>query len=910
MSIQRIYLSLSFILLTTCCHTLQAQHLQATHKHYSTRDGLCSNAISYITHDDLGYIWIATWNGLSRFDGYNFYNYQTGAGSHIPNLHNRMHNLSIDSQQNVWMYMYDGRVFVLKRSIDKIINPFENMSGNEEFRTNCPVTVASNGDVLVNISGVGIYRMRPENDNFNAQLITTSALSVSSMTEGYRGDIWVGTDQGIHRIDMSNFTVERRGYFLDEKITVIHSNGYNIYAGTQSGRIVTFSYGNDDPRIVREGDQPINSIFLDSQGLVWFTDNRAGVYRLDPVTGQEKLFTQTVNVPDYDGRGGVFRESVGVVWVQMNHGGYGYYNRETDEIEYFHNDPVNPWNLSNTVNAAFEMDEGVIFESTSRRGLEKLEIMRNTITRTMLVPNAESTLQNETRALYYDHERHLTLIGNKANSLFFFDDQGTLVNTINHDDTGHPIGRCYGISKDSKGNYWLSSKDYGLFCITPTGDSYSVTNMHHIEDDANSLSHNGAYATTEDPEGNIWVATYGGGVNVLTHKNGQRVFLHPKNGLNGYPFNSHLKVRTVATDAEGKVWAGTTDGILIMSCKNGNVKIERLLESEEYPDSILLSNDIVCLAPDKDGTMWVGTNGGGIAQTTGKDTKGRWMFRSYGARNGLPSEEIKSITFDTNGNVWLATDNAICSFDKEKNIFTTFSSLDGVDDTMCSEGAAVTLGNSNILIGTINGYYTIDRSKLVNTVGSALKLRITDFWLNDELQSPRLNNNYDYYIPESQSVELKSHNDHITLRFASLNYQLQHRVHYQYMLEGYDHGWQNATSDRMVSYANLPTGTYTFQVKAFLLESPDRIDLRELKITIPPYWLLSNHAIWLYMAIAIVLLLQLMFWRQRAVRKRVNPDGEMNRDGSISNMLRWWKNRKAEQQRHSTDTTDDYELID
>ena len=82
-----------------------AQQLQATSWHYSTEDGLCSDAISYLAQDDYGYIWIATWNGLARFDGYHFQNYKTGAASHIPNLHNRILSLSIDSQQNVWMRM-------------------------------------------------------------------------------------------------------------------------------------------------------------------------------------------------------------------------------------------------------------------------------------------------------------------------------------------------------------------------------------------------------------------------------------------------------------------------------------------------------------------------------------------------------------------------------------------------------------------------------------------------------------------------------------------------------------------------------------------------------------------------------------------------------------------------------------
>lgn len=849
------------VLVLLCSTSAKAQLLQASLSHYSTDDGLASNAIAYMAQDDYGYIWLATWNGLSRFDGYHFFNYQTGAGSHIPNLHNRILDMAIDNQQNIWLRMYDGRVFVLKRSIDKIINPFQGLSGNEEFRTNYPITVTSSGYVLVNIEGTGLYKMRIERKGVNSELITTGGLTVTSMAEGYQNDIWLGTDKGVHRMDLSNLTIERKGLFLDEHIRCLFSNGYNIFVGTESGKIMSFSYG-QEPKIIRHGGKRINAIFVDSHGLIWFSDDRQGAMRINPDTGDEKAFEQNVVVPDYDGRGGTFNETNGTVWVRMNHGGYGYYNRNTDEIEYFHNDPSNPWNLSNTVNASLELSEGVVWESTSRRGLEKLEILKKTIDRIPLFPELGTSMANEIRTMLYDQNRQLLILGNKDNTLLFIKSDGTKT-AIHNDSKGNPIGRTYGISKDSKGNYWLSSKDYGIFLITPTQGGYNVQNFCHDDQNEWSLSSNAAYAAIEDKEGNIWIATYGGGVNVLTkNKTGQWVALHKFNSMKNYPYNSHMKVRTIALDKDGNVWAGTTDGILIMSYKDKKLKIQRLEPSEEDPDRILLSNDIVCMAKDHQGNMWIGTNGGGLAHTVGKDGDGRWLFENYGSKDGLPSEEIRSLTFDDRNNAWFATDHILCSFDISKRIFTTFSSLDGVDETMCSEGAAITLPNGNIMFGTLNGYYLVDRSKLVTSTGNILKLRITDFWLDDELQSPRLNNNFDYYVPDSRYVKLPGHGSLVTLRFASLNYQLQHRVHYQYILDGYDREWQNAEKSRSVSYADLPTGTYRFRVKAFLLESPEKYDLRQMQIVVPPYFLFSSNAIWIYMIVAIALGLGLLFWRQ------------------------------------------------
>lgn len=845
------------------------QKLQASLSHYSTDDGLASNAIAQITQDDYGYIWVATWNGVTRYDGYNFYNYKTGNGSHIPLLHNRIFQLLPDQQQNVWMRMYDGRIFVIDRKHDVIINPFEGVGGSDEYRSNIPMFLTSSGSVLVSIEEVGMYLLKFDNDKVDMQLITTTGMTITCMAEGYHNDIWVGTTNGVHRLDIGNLSLERRGMFEDEGITALYSNGYNIWAGTRSGSIYLFSYGQEPRRLREPSGQEISSLFVDSRGIIWFGDPRYGISRIKD--GSEKLFQQLVLAPEYDSFGGYINEANGTVWVRMNHGGYGYYNRETDEVEYFHNDPSNPWNLSNTVNAALELPEGVVFLSTSRRGLEKLEILKNTITRKRLVDNPQKSTDNEIRGMLYDTKRKKLLLANKSNTLFVFNSDSSRT-LITNDSKGNPIGRTYGIAIDSKDNYWLSSKDYGLFKITPGANgSYDIQRFGHVEGDKWSLSSDKAYLSVEDHQGNIWVATYGGGVNVLTrNKEGKLVFLNHTNSIRRYPHNSYQKVRTIAVDQEGVVWAGTTDGILLLSIKNGQVEVRKMGNSKLEPDKILMSNDIVCLACDKEGVMWLGTNGGGLSRTVGKDDDGNWLFETYDASNGLPSEEIRSITFDSRGNVWFSTDHTLCSFDIEKKIFTTFSNLDGVDETICSEGAAICLPDDNVIFGTVDGYYLIERKKLVTDNASMLKLHITDFFMNDELVTPRHNADFDYYVPESKKVVLPGHNTSFGFRFAAMNYQLQHRIHYQYMLEGYEHEWQNADNQRLARYSNVPTGKYNFRVKAFLLESPDKFDMRSIEVEVPPHFLLTKNAIWIYMLLAVVLGLGLMFWRENHIRRKLS----------------------------------------
>ena len=885
--------------------------MQASLAHYSTENGLPSNAISSITSDDYGYVWISTWNGMVRFDGYNFYTYKTGIASGIKGMHNRIIRATIDQRQNVWMKMYDGRFFVIDRQTDCIIDPFKGVSGHEQFSADYfTITfVAANGDVYIPFNDGVFYKVKCDKSGYHPQQISTNGMTVKCLVGGYRDDVWAGTDHGLHRIDQSYNTLEQKGIMLDEQITQLATNGYNIFFSTMSGKIVNYSYG-QEPKVLTSIGREITGLFVDSHGLIWFSDQGDGAYKLDPATGNIKQFIQRIPQPEFTSRGAEFREVMGVVWVRMNHGGYGYYNRETDEVEYFHNDPSNPWNLSNTIGANMEMD-GVIWLSTIRRGLEKLEVLKNTITRTLLMPESDQPMDNEVRGMLHDAKRGVTLLANKKGRIFVYDKNMQVQAVITQDSKGTPISRPYGISMDKEGNYWVCDKDKGLFKITPTASGYQIINICHNDNDPYSLSNNAAYQAVEDRQGNIWVATYGGGVNVIRkNKSGQYVALHSKNVMSHYPQNAYMKVRTIALAKDGKVWAGSTDGILTMQIRNERVIIEELQQPERLEDG-LMSTDIVNLQADKQGTMWIGTNSGGLSRTNGHDEKGNWKFKNYGIADGLPSEEIRSITIDEQDNIWFAAEHTLATLNTKKDIFTSFSNLDGVDETMCSESAAITTSDGKVLFGTMCGFYTIDRKKLQTSTGSLLRLRITDFYLDDKLMSPRLDSTFQKYIPETMQVELPQSGSKIAFRFAALNYSLQHRIQYQYMMEGLDDDWINADKTRTATYEDLPYGEYTFKVKAFLLESPDAFDMRSIRVVVPPPFLLSATAIWIYLGIAAALGIGFLIWYQNRLRSRRRQEDAEAADFDESAQDNEAQQTTAESQaKPEEEVTDEYEIIE
>lgn len=850
--------------------TAGAQPLRAIHTHLSTKDGLCSNAISAIRQDSYGYLWIATWNGLSRYDGYEFYNYRMGSASGVKNLHNRLLDIGIDQHENIWMHMYDNRVFVLNRRTDQIINPFEGKVGYEDFRLDSKILTTSKGEVILNIRDAGLFvaGLDPD-DGLKTSMVDTHGMKIRCMAEGADDDVWLGTTQGIYRGIRHTMALDTLLILPQEEVTALSVRNYTLYAATKQGAIYQITFLPTQPKLIRKPTgKTVFNMFFDSHGLLWFCDDEMGASYLNIETGKEKHFQQFVPVPERDGRGGEFNEVNDRVWILMNNGGYGYYNREADKVEFFHNDPQNSWDISNTVYASLELPEGVIWESTSDRGLDKLELQKNNITRVMPIPNASSTEENEIRAMYYDKDRKLLLLGNKRSSLFLYYDNGQK-SVITKDSQGNPLGRLYGISKDSQGNYWLCSKDHGVYKMSKTENGWHIKNFRHEDGNPRSMSSSLAYEAVEDKSGNIWIATYGGGVNLLTKENMEKeVFLHEQHGMKNYPKKAYQKVRTIEADPEGHVWAGTTDGILELSYENGEVKVGELKMSTEG-DDVPLSIDIISIRRDHKGGMWIGTNGGGIGYTKSKDKTGRWIMRIFDAENGLPSDEIRSITFDENDNTWFAAEHIICSFNADKNIFTTFSDLDGLDQTRISEGGAIMRGNGNILFGTLDGYYEVDRKKLMASDGALLKMQITGFLLNDVWQSPRLGSKIDYYVPGSTHVVIPRNATNFGFRYAALNYQMQHRVHYQYMLEGYDKDWRNAEKERLAIYNDVPPGTYVFKVKAFLLESPDKYDTRSIEIEVKGSGSFGSVFKWV---VGILLLLLIVFLVYKFIKEfKRNP---------------------------------------
>ena len=102
------------------CTLAAQQRAQYSVRHYSVSDGLSQNTVMAILQDRDGFMWFGTWDGLNRFDGYEFRTYKpTLYGETLSS--NRIDMLYEDSLGYVWMRTYSGAYYLLNKHTEQIL---------------------------------------------------------------------------------------------------------------------------------------------------------------------------------------------------------------------------------------------------------------------------------------------------------------------------------------------------------------------------------------------------------------------------------------------------------------------------------------------------------------------------------------------------------------------------------------------------------------------------------------------------------------------------------------------------------------------------------------------------------------------------------------------------------------------
>lgn len=106
---------------------LSAQSLMHV-RYYSAKDGLSQNTVTDFLQDDKGYIWMSTWNGLEKFDGYTFQNYKSYPTDDPRLEYNRIQQIVEAKKGNIWCVTYNNLLYLFNTQTETFLNVFSGYS--------------------------------------------------------------------------------------------------------------------------------------------------------------------------------------------------------------------------------------------------------------------------------------------------------------------------------------------------------------------------------------------------------------------------------------------------------------------------------------------------------------------------------------------------------------------------------------------------------------------------------------------------------------------------------------------------------------------------------------------------------------------------------------------------------------
>ena len=209
--------------------------LNCTFTHYTQENGLSQNTIMDMIQDSDGLIWFATWNGINRFDGYEFKIYKAHKDNDSQWSSNRVDKLEMDSHGNVWCINYDGRAF----RFDKRQEAFHEIKpqGNIDFIA----------DSIIALKNSSVWLLSPEN---GAVRVTGNSATFENYGKANnvfldsRQHEWILTDDGLRCIDSKTnkqstyFATNKKTKAVDKQnfLSAVEADG-KIYFGSDKGRI-------------------------------------------------------------------------------------------------------------------------------------------------------------------------------------------------------------------------------------------------------------------------------------------------------------------------------------------------------------------------------------------------------------------------------------------------------------------------------------------------------------------------------------------------------------------------------------------------------------------------------------------------------------------------------------------------
>ncbi|MCP5053766.1 MAG: SpoIIE family protein phosphatase [bacterium] len=757
---------------------------QVRFKHISLEEGLSQTYVLSILEDSKGFMWFGTQDGLNKYDGYGFTIYRPDPDDPHSISHNTINVIYEDSRGVLWIGTNNG----LERFHRE----------KEEFFH---------------------YRGVPGDQT------TLSHNGVLSVYEDRQGSLWVGTLNGLNRLDRATGHFTRYLNFRDSRTQQMPRSVSGI-CEDPSGKLWICSYRGGLHRFNPQdetftyfeapsaaytgfGTDIGSSLFIDHSGTFWL-GTTAGVYLFDPGTGQFTGYTFDADDPaslSHNAVRRIFEDHSGVLWVGTQ-GGLNRFDRRNERfIRYLH-DPDDPSGLSsNDITSIYESRSGTLWIGTKGGGINKFDRLGERFVTYRSRPGKPGSLSGQS---------------------------------------------VFSIYQDSQGTLWASLLDNGLDRIQRSDGNVTVTNYRNVPGDPTSLGGNNVGAIHEDGSGRLWLGVGGSALHQFDPKTGgfSRFPAGPENPF-GLVSNN---IMSILEDRSGLLWFGTGNGISVFNPQTGT--FTRYRNQTGSPD-VLGSNGVREIIEGPSGTIWAITGptgfnkfnpaagtftrynfqgntsrriGANRVQSIREDRQGIiWLssfgdglvrfdpanetFKNYREKDGLPNNVVYGVLEDSEGYLWVSTNNGLSRFDSRTGTFKNYTMKDGLQSNEFNDRAFFRSPGGEMFFGGIDGISSFYPKQLEDN-RHLPPIVITNFTVSNTPVTVGPGSILSKHISETSEIILSHKHNVFSFEFVALDYTIPEKNQYAYMMEGFDEDWNYTSSNkRFATYTNLDPGDYVFRVK-------------------------------------------------------------------------------------------------
>ncbi|MEM8767107.1 MAG: two-component regulator propeller domain-containing protein [Pseudomonadota bacterium] len=751
-------------------------------------DGLSHEIVSDILQDRSGFIWLATQEGLNRFDGYQLEIFEHRRSDPTSLSSSFVTTLMIDRDGELWVGTENGvnRYDEQQGAFDR--EPFTEY-GITDFSVESVLALQQtrDGAYWIGTASDGLFRVDPKSGHFE-QFLPDSASphalgdsAIVSLMEDSKGNLWVGTRRaGLYRFD----SVMK--HFLPQ--------------------------GSLDPADEHFLGLDIRSIFEDESGYVWVGTFNSGVSRFDPRRGSFERFLADEGNPRriHSGRvRDIAQDERGTVWLATSKGLTEWRESEHAFVTYRHDITDDHTLAADQLNALYVDRSGVLWVGTWD-GVSSWNYFSDTFT---YLSESESLLEGNRVTAVAESMDGTLWVSTYGTGLTAADPVARTSRTYRHDpenETSLPDDLVMTVHVDANDDVWIGTRSHGLARLNVKTGRFE--RFVHDPEDAGSLSSNAVSSLYSEEGETLWIGTYGGGLNRLDLESG--TFTHFRHDPDdGRSIGSDRITEVVAAGAGGVLIGTAAEGLSLFDASTSSFRNFRTFTVPLDPDALgdepetLVLNTVTDVIADGRGGFWVASLGDGLLHipdlSMATDAP---IARVFGNEEGLPTSTIQGVLFGQGRELWISSNRGLIRLEPDTGFVRQFDSRNGLRDDEFNNNAALRSRTGNLYFGSAHGVVAFHPGELpVNKHMPSVVFQARS--RERELATVVSGDT-------SPDVEVSYLDRHLAVDFVALDFISPDKHLYRYRLEGFDENWIEADQFRRAVYTNLPSGDYEFRIQA------------------------------------------------------------------------------------------------